>query len=85
MLITDSRTDRSYIEKGEETELFYELEHNAEGELTSLVVGHLEVKPERQTGMRRQAGYGKCLCLLRTKQECIHLHCSRPFSVTVQW
>ena len=59
VLITDSRTDRSYIEKGEETDLFYELEHNAEGELTSLVVGHLELKPERQTGDAQTGGIWK--------------------------
>lgn len=59
VLITDSRTDRSYIEKGEETDLFYELEHNAEGELTSLVIGHLEVKPERQNGDAQTGGIWK--------------------------
>lgn len=59
VLIADSRTDRSYIEKGEETDLFYELEHNAEGGLTALVVDHLEVKPEWQTGDAQAGGVGK--------------------------
>lgn len=48
ILVTDSRAGSVYAEKGEDADLFYEIMHNGKGNLTALVVDHLEVEPEQQ-------------------------------------
>ena len=48
VLITDGHAGSVYAEKGETADLFYEISHNADGNLSALVVDHLEVKPEQQ-------------------------------------
>lgn len=51
ILITDSKAGSVYAEKGEAVDLFYGTSHNAGGNLSALVVDHLEVSPEKQDGM----------------------------------
>ena len=48
VLITDGHAGSVYAEKGETADLFYEISHNADGNLSALVVDQLEVKPEQQ-------------------------------------
>ncbi len=51
ILITDSKAGSVYAEKGKAVDLFYGISHNADGNLSALVVDHLEVSPEKQDGM----------------------------------
>ena len=51
ILITGSKAGSVYAEKGKAVELFYGISHNADGNLSALVVDHLEVSPEKQDGM----------------------------------
>lgn len=51
ILITDSKAGSVYTEKGKAVDLFYGISHNADGNLSALVVDHLKVSPEKQDGM----------------------------------
>lgn len=46
--IADGRASTLYAEKGENTELFYGVEHNIESGITAFVVDNLEVHPKQQ-------------------------------------
>lgn len=52
ILIAGSRTDRSYVEKGGSVNLYYELSHNVDAEISALVVNNRELTVRSgQTGI----------------------------------